>query len=76
MSSCHGLRGQGRRGSRDQLLDSGSLLLEIGVGGLLLLKKLTGGPTVFKTNTRQFFNRVQYHLFNLANISGKSFCLL
>jgi hypothetical protein len=40
--SGRGLRGRERHGSRDQLLDGG-LPFEIGSGGLLLIKKLTGG---------------------------------
>jgi hypothetical protein len=40
--SGHGLCGRERRGSGDQLL-SGGLPFEIGGGGLLLLKELTGG---------------------------------
>jgi hypothetical protein len=40
--SGRGLRGRGRRGSGDQLLDGG-LLFEINGGGLLLIKELTGG---------------------------------
>jgi hypothetical protein len=39
--SGRGLRGRGRRGSGDQLLGSG-LSFEIGDGGLLLIKELTG----------------------------------
>jgi hypothetical protein len=39
---CHGLRGRGRRGSGDQLLGGGQPF-EIGGGGLLLIKELTGG---------------------------------
>jgi hypothetical protein len=38
----HSLRGRGRRGSMDQLL-GGDLPFEIGGGGLLLVKELTGG---------------------------------
>jgi hypothetical protein len=40
--SGHSLRGRERRGSGDQLLGDG-LPFEIGVGGLLLIKELTGG---------------------------------
>jgi hypothetical protein len=40
--SGRGLRGRERRGSGDQLL-SGGLPFEIGGGGLLLIKELTGG---------------------------------
>jgi hypothetical protein len=39
--SGRGLRGRGRRGSGDQLLDGG-LQFEIGGGGLLLIKELMG----------------------------------
>jgi hypothetical protein len=40
--SSRGLRGRERRGSEDQLL-GGGLPFEIGGGGLLLIKELTGG---------------------------------
>jgi hypothetical protein len=43
--SGRGLRGRERRGSRDQLI-GGGLPFEIGGGGLLLIKELTGGQDV------------------------------
>jgi hypothetical protein len=43
--SGRGLRGRGRRGSGDLLLDGG-LPFEISGGGLLLIKELTGGHDV------------------------------
>jgi hypothetical protein len=43
--SGHGLHGQERRGSRDQLLGGGQPF-EIGGGSLLLIKELTGGQDV------------------------------
>jgi hypothetical protein len=41
-----GLRGQGRSGSRDQLLGGGGLPFEIGGDDLLLIKELTDGQDV------------------------------